>query len=69
MLPQDQPGSLVVTLPLSDAVTPSDRVGAVGEWVLTIVGVIAIIVGIRRARRPDPVPPDTTSPASTRSDS
>jgi apolipoprotein N-acyltransferase len=49
--PQDEPGTVVTTLPLSRSLTPADRVGAAGEWALTIVGLVAIVVGIRRSRR------------------
>jgi apolipoprotein N-acyltransferase len=58
-VPQNEPGSLVVTMPLSGDLTPSDRVGAVGEWALTIVGLVAVIVGLRRARRLRSTPPSS----------
>lgn len=69
--PQDSPGAVVTTLPLSTALTPSDRVGAAGEWVLTIVGLVAVFLGARRSRRlrtatrPGPISAPIASPRRT----
>jgi apolipoprotein N-acyltransferase len=51
---QFTPAVLMVKVPLRESITLADRVGAVPEWLLTMVGVLAFVVAVvsgRGARR------------------
>lgn len=49
-IPEGQTGALVERIPLRDELTVADRVGAIPEWLITLIAVIAVGFALTRHR-------------------
>ena len=59
-IPEGSTGHLVSTVPLRDSLTIADRVGPAPEWLLAVIGLVAMVYAGVRKRPSDPAAVSTT---------